>query len=550
MIFRRKITAGALAFVMLSGVLCSCSFTKENRDEKLIKELPEEFLEAVLDENSVKIKSLSKGYDPDELIIWNDDSEEYNEICRKIIQTADIEEVGTPKIDKKSGSAELTVTVSQLDLDAFYDENSIYMKHQSTLDALDKFHKYAETDIDLEFIYDDLRDKWFLSSESARKFHKLLSSVNVNYPVSILPDEAGTLAKTFLEDIASGKFYEGFDWEKCQVYDNTVASGTDQKTQEATERFISAYMQYDLNHAYQVETNGDYKYVLTGYAPSHDELSQVLFRDDFVTNSFINRIRFEEFLIPADKLWEYQTALVYDTLTEAVDECNPEDYKLVISINPYSELGTGQIPTHGDLIIRPDIGFYQADHGVGWDQLYRCTIAALDRLYENGEIDSASYSSRLELLTPSYYGYLPDDTVSSSGHPNQALGTHEHTPSTIEDDLSIYGYSNPDENGFWMHYAKNPLETIMIGYYVDDSGIWIVNYFLEPFNPGTNLLVEWKIDGKDAGSGRITIDDECYEIEVHLETDGFPSSPHIYEMRLWSEGRDHIYTYVTLTDTN
>lgn len=547
----RKLTAGILAFVMLSGVLCSCSSSKDDQEQKLIKAIPEEFLDAVIEEDDIKIKSLSKEYDPESLLLFHDDSEEYNEICKAIIQTATIEDTGTPEIDRKNGSARLTVTVSLLDLDSFYRDNSEYMKYQPTLDALRKYNKFTDTDIELEFIYDDLRDKWFLKSGSARKLHKLIASVNANFPVTVLPEEAEEIVNNYFENLASGVFDESFDWEEFQVYDNTVDSGTGIKAQEATERFISEYFQYILDHDHKLETVDGYKYVLSGWAPSHDELSQVLFKDDFVTGSCMNRISFEEFLLEGDGLWERETELVYNMLTEAVDECSPEEYRATIKVNAYSEAGMEQIPEHDSLIIEPSIGFYQADHGVGWEQLYNCTKKALDTLYENGKIDKGTYDSRIGRLTPENYGYVPDGSISFSGHPNQALGTHEHSPSFDEDGTTIYGYSNPDANGFWMHYSKELLETVSIGYYIDDSGIWIFSTFFEPFEAGTNLSVEWKIDGEDAGSGRITVEQNySYEIEVHLETDGFPSSPHVYEMRLWSEGREHVYTYVTLTDTN
>ena len=549
----KKITACILASVMLTGILCSCSVSgKDNPDAKRIKEIAEEFLDAAMNENTSKMRYLCKGYDPDTYSLWRDASDECYEIYIKVLQTAEIDDFGTPHINKVLKSAEITATVSQLDLKAFYEDNSSYIKYEDTLKALDRYSGYTETDIDLEFTYDDARSEWFLTSNSAERLRKLISSLDIFSPVKVTTSEAEELVNSYLENIASGVFHEEFDWNDCQVYDNTVDSGTSTDAQEATKKFISAYIRYVLDHDHTIETERDYKYVLKGYAPSHDELSRVLFTDEFQTRAQMNRIRYEESLLSVSGLWDRQTVLVYEMLADAVANCSPEDYKITITVDAYSEECLDQLPTCDSLIIRPTIGFYQADHGPGWEQLHRCLEEALKRLYESGEITNVSYKARLERLTPDNYGYVPDDYVSLSGHPNQALGTHEQFPSNISDDENLmYGYSNTDQNGFWMHYSKDYMEILKVGYCVDDSGIWIMSRFLEPFDAGTNLLVEWKIDGNTAGSSRITIGSDFEnEIEVHLETDGFPSSPHVYEMYLWSEGRDHQYIYAALTDTD
>jgi hypothetical protein len=153
-------------------------------------------------------------------------------------------------------------------------------------------------------------------------------------------------------------------------------------------------------------------------------------------------------------------------------------------------------------------------------------------------------------LTPDNYGFSSDgDSVSSSGHPNQALGTYEQVPSWCTDGSLVYGYSYPDENGIWMHYSKEPGWLDTVGYYVDEDGIWITCYYDCSFDRGTTLIVDWWVnDEQVVDTEEIVIDaDGTTEVEVFLPANVLIEGDGVYEMRLWEDDHSHVIAYVTLT---
>ena len=117
-----------------------------------------------------------------------------------------------------------------------------------------------------------------------------------------------------------------------------------------------------------------------------------------------------------------------------------------------------------------------------------------------------------------------------------------------EDGSIVYGYSNIDANGFWMFYSKDPECLGSVGYCVGDGGVWISNVFLPEFDQGTELIVDWWIDGDlIVDTQYITIErDHTHEVEVFLPLDDIPEECEI-EMRLWEDNHSHVLSYVTLT---
>ena len=331
------------------------------------------------------------------------------------------------------------------------------------------------------------------------------------------------------------------------LYDNRYDHGTGTKSEEALRDFVKAYLLYYLDHDFEITYQQGNRFGSKGMAPSSEDLYKALTSDEFQIEYRMYSIRYEVLGLDYDEMLEEQTALVYNTLTAAIPECEGEEHSISGGVEGvYDELFFSN-----PIVKEPGKGVYEAEHGITLEQLTGVLEEAVTRLYENGEIDETMYTMLYNSINPDNLGYTPVNTVSSSGHPNNALGVFEQSPSWCTDGSVVYGYSQPDSNGFWMFYSKEPGWLDTVAYTIESDGIWIDNYYDMTFETGTTLIVDWWIDGEYViDTQEITVAEGLNnEIEVYLPTDEFPSS-HTYEMRLWEVDHEHVISYVVLEDVD
>lgn len=248
------------------------------------------------------------------------------------------------------------------------------------------------------------------------------------------------------------------DPEEYRVYDNVLVRGEGEATQEAVQNFVAAYMSYVMAHDYEIEYGKDpYDMTITGSAPSSDDLYQCFCTDDFRTRYVYESNKVWVSRKDLYDMWDDQSALIYDALTEAIPNCSPEDYTLQVSVNRNGS-SSDSLTILGDIITEPYRGIFEfRAFCLTFDQIMSGYSAAAEQLYEIGEIDEQLYEAIMATLTPEFFvGYFESDNVSPSGHPDQAIGVYEQVPEFCTDGSLVYGYSNTDENGFWMHYSKEP----------------------------------------------------------------------------------------------
>jgi len=311
-------------------------------------------------------------------------------------------------------------------------------------------------------------------------------------------------------------------------------------------------MSYVMEHDHKILSDGSYNYELKGQAPSAEQLSDKLTTDEFLIQYYMNYIRYSNLGMDLESMWDDQSALIYNTLANAVAECNSEDYELNAKVlyrrEDYSSGDIEPLIINNDLINTPPKAIFTIEHGVPMEQVLRCNRDAIRMLHDNGEINDQMYETLISQVTPENYGFTADDKVSPSGHPNQAVGTVEQVPEWCEDGSIIYGYSNPDSNGYWMHYSKFPKVFDTAGYFIDNSGVRITCYFAQPFPQGTKLYIDWWADDVKV------VDNECVTVgqggsnmvETYLRTKGMPGAKK-YEMRIWeTEEHSRVLAYVSI----
>lgn len=549
----KRLIASILIMTMIVSTGCTVS---KRKDAEQIRAIPESFIEAIAEDDSDALGELASRYDYDhDVEDFREDFPDTFKVMEHAISFTEITECSEPEIDEDGSYAKMDVTFSYIDISAFASDMATdYMKIEEYKSAIDEYAKREEKTITLKFTHDEEEGQWLLTKFSAQKIVRLFPfrAAALPDPVSVSPSDAEVYFESFMNDMAMNGYSDlvlDLDPENYRVYDNVVVRGDGEATQEAVQNFISAYMSYVMAHDYEIEHGNDpYDMTFTGSAPSTDELYQQFCTDDFRTRYYMNLIRYAFLGMDRYDMWDDQSALIYNTLTEAIPNCSPEDYELEASVSGEG-CSSGSLSILGDIIAEPYRGIYEFEHGATLDQLMSCHSAAAKQLYEIGEIDELQYEEITAELTPEFFGYSENDNISPSGHPDQAIGVYESVPEFCTDGSLVYGYSNTDENGFWMHYSKEPGWLDTVGYYIDDNGIWITTYFDRSFAEGTNLIVDWWIDDVQVVDTEIvTIEaDGTTAVEVYLPSQSFPGAGK-YEMRLWENNHTHVIAYVTLTN--
>ena len=550
----RKMAAGLLVFTMAATTLCSCRPTQNDKDE--ITKIPEEFVEAFKADDDKKLESLAKGYEYEDIMDFVDtDTEKEEEIYRKILSFTEVTKTEEPVIDKRNRTAKMDIEITYFDIEELNLMSEEYMTYDEYVDILDDVDGNLTKKFTVGFVYDNKAKEWLMDKRSARTLGKFFASFsyNISKMVEISTSDAEDLMKGLMDDLASGNFDglpSNFDWNSVSVYEYFTLPDKGVNTQEALERFASEYIKYVNDHDPVITCDQGMAYTCTvsGKAPSQEELASVLMTDEFLIPYYMDVIRYTKLNMTTDELIDSQGALVYNTLADAIPDCGSETYKLEATI-PYYYTDSDQIMFLSDLILDPDPELIESDE-FSQEQYLRCMEEAITNLYENGELTEEMYESLIEGLTNEEL--VTDNSISPSGHENQAVGVSEHVPDWCDDGSIIYGVTDMDDNGFVAHYTKWPGVLDSIGYAIDDDGIWITCYFCEPFSAGTELIADWWIDGDLAiDTDNITVTAlSTNVIEVHMPSDGFPKGNEMYEMRLWEDNHSTVLAYVMLIDTN
>ena len=549
----RKTVASLLAFSVFTTALAGCSVISNSKAE-IIESIPMQFVTALAAGDTAGINAVTTGYnymsdfgqdenyDPDVMAVVG------YAIARTTI-TNDSE----PLFEEGGDEAQMDVTVTYIDLSRFMaDRDSTYMTTEEYRASLEVYDRFEEKELTLEFVYNPDYDQWYMTKESSRQITRLFIAEMdmIVAPVDLSREDAMLMVQNCLGDLArtgtSDVLYD-YDIDDYRIYDNIIERGEGSNSSAALMRFIKAYISYVLEHDYTIEEDGSFTFTLTGVAPSSEQLYELLTTDEFLVEYYANNIRYNNLGMNTDYSWDSQSTLIYDTLTAAIPDLDPEEYQVNLTVDPYGS-SYRTVTLTSDLIIDPGRGIFEAEHGIGLEQTMRCIEDAILLLYERGEISEHFMELMLENITPENLGFTADDeTISPLGHPNQAVGTYEQESDWDEDNDYVYGHSNPDENGIWMYYIKSPDILDSVTYYVDETGIWITCYFVEPFTEGTVLENDWYLNDE------IYLEDDTYEvmrsredaIELYLECDILENGGS-YCLEVYQEGSRQNLAYVVL----
>lgn len=549
----KKIIASVLTLSVIAAS-AGCA-SKDEKNTKIIQQVTTDFFDALVNEDTDRIEELTDGLEfESSLELMRDYLGDNYDIFQRFLSYTEVVEMDEVEFDYDHGEAEMKTTFSFLNIIGLYDYiEADSCTHDELMELIDEHGECQNKTFNLEFEYDEDSGEWYMNKKSAEKVINFLGTKVNSFPiiVNISQSDARAMFEDFLNTLAETGTYDDvmvdLDAENFRVYENVVDRGEGPNTQEAIDEFVAAYVSYILAHDYTIDEPTPYHYILTGSAPSADDIYEQLSAPEFFYAYYREDLRYSYLGESYEDMWDNKSAHLYSWLAQAITFAGPEDYILSANVDPFGA-EDGVLTISSDLITEPDRGLYEAEHGLAWDDFEAVVSAAAESLHLDGEMSDDIYDAFIDGLTPENYGYASSGADSSSGHPDQAVGTYEQVPSWCEDGSLVYGYSNPDENGFWMFYSKEPGYLDTVGYYIGDGGIWITNYYDCEFNSGDILEVDWWVDGVqviDALTVNIR-EDGTTEVEVCLPVDDIDDISEI-EMRLWEEGHQHVISYVTLT---
>ena len=542
--FLGVIFSAALTVLCLS-ILCSCG--KDEPDLSGISEIPGTFLEAVKNLDRYTAFECSPEFDSSE---WDELNEDQKHIMQSIMSYAEITEMGDPVFYEETGCADLDVTVSYISMDDIVDAGiSRYVSETKLSEVLEECDERSEKSITLDFEYNDADACWNLTKSSARKICKLFSFdlAQLFEIVDISPDECKDIVMSYLEGIAActdaDSFPDEFDLESYRFYDDSLLGGEGSLTEDAVARFAAAYAEYILSHDPYVARTDAYVGHLDMQVPSSTDLQNALYSEEYNRNFFINLVRYMYSDMDIEELSDIQTALIYDTIADAIPDCGSEDYWAIFEVSPSKD---SEVPCTFDRDIITGPANNEITIPITMEDVYRYFEEAINYLHDNGEADDELYEKMLENIPDLDACFTFEADVSRSGHPNQAVDTYMYVPSWCTDGSLFYGESETDDQGFRMLYSGQPEWGVLAGYYIDDEGIWISNYFEHLFFPTDEVIVCWWVDGEVMVDTQIVLVDAfTNEIEVFLPVDELPESG-TYEMRIWETDHSHVIAYVTI----
>ncbi|MBQ4217148.1 MAG: hypothetical protein II667_03500 [Clostridiales bacterium] len=552
---RRKAAAVLLSAVLsISAVMTAGCGISQAKDEAMLQDLSARFIEAVKSGDEDEIEELTgKEYS----YTFKDESKAG--IVMQMASKTEIEEYKSIQIDREHNKAKVRLKLSYFSLNDFVRDEGYMMTEEEYTEKIDAYETRVTDYYSISFKLSE-DGSWIIDDSAVTR---LMSKFDRPYYIqiaSISAADAEAAAEGLFAGLAEGVFdqeYYTLDLAEMRVFDDGMYNSD--LLDEAVGEFTKAYAGYIVDNGMTCEPEDsygiDYMYSITGKAPSSDEILAYLSSDERVIEAYMATIRIESgcSYMTEDEIWSSMYAEIYFDLAKKIPDMDGEDYYQTVYVDPTANdpeivLGWNILPfTYYDMV---------GAGAISDEQAQECYIQAVTNLYLAGELTEEQYNEYLDTA---------DDNGEGSGsfqnevgfiewpgtedHPNQAVLVYEYIPDWSDGTL-IYGASDTDENGIYMHYSKEPGWLNTAGYCIDDDGITIMVTFDKSFTMGTVLEYDWELGDEDYGeTEQFTVQENGQNtFEFTLPIDSIPYDGGV-EFRLWEEGHSHVIAYVYLIQT-
>ena len=552
---RRKAAAVLLSAVLsISAVMTAGCGISQAKDEAMLQDLSARFIEAVKSGDEDEIEELTgKEYS----YTFKDESKAG--IVMQMASKTEIEEYKSIQIDREHNKAKVRLKLSYFSLNDFVRDEGYMMTEEEYTEKIDAYETRVTDYFSISFKLSE-DGSWIIDDSAVSRFMSKIDRPYYIQIATISAADAEAAVEGLFAGLAEGDFdqeYYTLDLAEMRVFDDGMYNSD--LLDEAVGEFTKAYAGYIVDNGMTCEPEGSFEYAytynITGKAPSSDDILAYLSSDERVTEAYMAAIRIESGCsdMTEDEIWSSMYAEIYFDLAKKIPDMDGEDYYQTIyfdttAYDPEIVLGWSLLPfTSYDMVGAGAVSDAQAQE---------CYIQAVTNLYLAGELTEEQYNEYLDTSEDNdegagdfqnEVGFI--DWPGTEDHPNQAVLVYEYIPDWSDGTL-IYGASDTDENGIYMHYSKEPGWLNTAGYCIDDDGITIMVTFDKSFTMGTVLEYDWELGDEDYGeTEQFTVQENGQNtFEFTLPVDSVPT-PGGVEFRLWEQGHSHVIAYVYLIQT-
>lgn len=552
---RRKAAAVLLSAVLsISAIMTAGCGISQAKDEAMLQNLSARFIEAVKSGDEDEIEELTgKEYS----YTFKDESKAG--IVMQMASKTEIEEYKSIQVDREHNKAKVRLKLSYFSLNDFVRDEGYMMTEEEYTEKIDAYETRVTDYFSISFKLSE-DGSWIIDDSAVTR---LMSKIDRPYYIQIATisaADAEAAVEGLFAGLAEGDFdqeYYTLDLAEMRAFDDGMYNSD--LLDEAVGEFTKAYIGYIVDNGMTCEPEGSFEYAytynITGKAPSSDDILAYLSSDERVTEAYMAAIRIESGCsdMTEDEIWSSMYAEIYFDLAKKIPDMDGEDYSQTIyfdttAYDPEIVLGWSLLPfTSYDMVGAGAVSDAQAQE---------CYIQAVTNLYLAGELTEEQYNEYLDTSEDNdegagdfqnEVGFI--DWPGTEAHPNQAVLVYEYIPDWSDGTL-IYGASDTDENGIYMHYSKEPGWLNTAGYCIDDDGITIMVTFDKNFTMGTVLEYDWELGDEDYGeTEQFTVQENGQNtFEFTLPVDSVPT-PGGVEFRLWEQGHSHVIAYVYLIQT-
>lgn len=552
---KNKAAAVLLSAVLsLSAVMTAGCGINKAKDEAMLQDLSARFIEAVKsgDENGIE-ELTGKEYS----YTFKDESKAG--IVMQMASKTEIEEYKSIQVDREHNKAKVRLKISYFSISDFAWDEGSFMTEEEYSEKIDAYETRVTDYFSISFKLSE-DGSWIIDDSAVSRFMSKFDRPYYIQIATISAADAEAAVEGLFAGLAEGNFdqeYYTLDLAEMRAFDDGMYNSD--LLDEAVGEFTKAYIGYIVDNGMTCEPEGSfdyaYTYNITGKAPSSDDILAYLSSDERVTEAYMAAIRIESgcSYMTEDEIWSSMYAEIYFDLAKKIPDMDGEDYYQTIyfdttASDPEIVLGWSLLPfTSYDMVGAGAVSDAQAQE---------CYIQAVTNLYLAGELTEEQYNEYLDTSEDNddgagdfqnEVGFI--DWPGTEDHPNQAVLVYEYIPDWSDGTL-IYGASDTDENGIYMHYSKEPGWLNTAGYCIDDDGITIMVTFDKSFTMGTVLEYDWEYNDKDYGeTEQFTVQKNGQNtFEFTLPVDSVPT-PGGVEFRLWEQGHSHVIAYVYLIQT-
>ena len=552
---RRKAATVLLSAVLsISAVMTAGCGISQAKDEAMLQDLSARFIEAVKSGDEDEIEELTgKEYS----YTFKDESKAG--IVMQMASKTEIEEYKSIQVDREHNKAKVRLKLSYFSLNDFVRDEGYMMTEEEYTERIDAYETRVTDYFSISFKLSE-DGSWIIDDSAVTR---LMSKIDRPYYIQIATisaADAEAAVEGLFAGLAEGDFdqeYYTLDLAEMRAFDDGMYNSD--LLDEAVGEFTKAYIGYIVDNGMTCEPEGSFEYAytynITGKAPSSDDILAYLTSDERVTEAYMAAIRIESgcSYMTEDEIWSSMYAEIYFDLAKKIPDMDGEDYSQTIyfdttAYDPEIVLGWSLLPfTSYDMV---------GAGAISDEQAQECYIQAVTNLYLAGELTEEQYNEYLDTADDNgegagdfqnEVGFI--DWPGTEDHPNQAVLVYEYIPDWSDGTL-IYGASDTDENGIYMHYSKEPGWLNTAGYCIDDDGITIMVTFDKSFTMGTVLEYDWELGDEDYGeTEQFTVQENGQNtFEFTLPVDSVPT-PGGVEFRLWEQGHSHVIAYVYLIQT-